>query len=756
MLKLTKVSLRNFMSYGNVPTILDLDKTQTVMIIGENRDIGEAGNSKNGVGKSSAIQGVIFGLYGKGIDKLKSDEFINFTNGKQLEVEVYFEISGKSYRVKRTRKPNAVELYLIEGDTETSLTRDSMKNTDDLISEIIGMPYEVFVGVYFMSPHKESFMAMSGPDQRSFIENVLSLDVLAKRAESLKLMRKEAQVESNTIKRELESATIQNEKIETQIQSLVASSATWESKQSEKKQHLESELERLKSIDFEGQEAKLEQLWDISSRLNEISDEMTQLIRSDVSARISQFVGVRSNVEQLQQQADAYYSDIEDAIKSVEDQLDELDLEGIEDSIEQLESVQVRITELTATRNSLTRDLTSLERELDTEAHKCEKLADQIEVLASGVCPFCSQSHVDKEKLASMEDQYNKMVEAVEALDKKVFDKNAQIDTVDTELTELNEIDLGKLSGLREDNKTATRLVDKLESLYEKKDQTNPYTSSIESALKSAGVSDVDELTATIEELGLRKETDSATKCKLEVDQLKLKETQATLKSELIFDSLGTLQSKKKEIGITESAISELQNEENPYTEQIKSTESLFVDIDKLVVDLEELEKIDKHIGYLIKLLTDSKSFVRKNILDQYIPFLNKKILEYTTKLDLPHIGTINSDLSVNLSYMGKDVSYYNTSRGERLRLDIAVTAAFKDLMKLLGKDCNMLMVDELFDGSLDSGGMYKSFNFVKERANHVWLISHRDELVARVDKQMKVIKQNGFTTIDWSEGGGA
>ena len=86
MLNLKTVSMRNFLPFGNVPTVIDLSKDQSLMIVGDNKDVGDQGISRNGVGKTSAIQAIVYALYGKGIDKLKSDEFINIVIKKNLSL----------------------------------------------------------------------------------------------------------------------------------------------------------------------------------------------------------------------------------------------------------------------------------------------------------------------------------------------------------------------------------------------------------------------------------------------------------------------------------------------------------------------------------------------------------------------------------------------------------------------------------------------------------------------------------------------
>ena len=113
--------------------------------------------------------------------------------------------------------------------------------------------------------------------------------------------------------------------------------------------------------------------------------------------------------------------------------------------------------------------------------------------------------------------------------------------------------------------------------------------------------------------------------------------------------------------------------------------------------------------------LTDNKSFVRKNLLDQYVPYINQRISHYTEQLDLPHRVVINNDLTVDMTYMTKSVSYGNMSNGERGRLNFSVSMAFRDLLSVSGHNFNLLGIDELLDNGIDQSGFHAIFKTLKD-----------------------------------------
>ena len=205
--KLKSITVSNFMSYGQKPQTFDLDQVGSRLILGENKDIGEAGKSRNGCGKTNIFNSILFCLFGKGIDhQLKADEYINLTNGKRMSVSLLLSVGNTDYQITRTRKPNSVTLEAIQGDTVTNLTHDSMANTDKHIVSLIGYDYDVFVMLFFMSPTKKSFMSMTGAEQRDMIEKILSLDVLVQRAEAIKEISKGFKDELLLAQRDLDHA----------------------------------------------------------------------------------------------------------------------------------------------------------------------------------------------------------------------------------------------------------------------------------------------------------------------------------------------------------------------------------------------------------------------------------------------------------------------------------------------------------------------------------------------------------------------
>ena len=192
--------------------------------------------------------------------------------------------------------------------------------------------------------------------------------------------------------------------------------------------------------------------------------------------------------------------------------------------------------------------------------------------------------------------------------------------------------------------------------------------------------------------------------------------------------------------------------ERDPYKDQVDElVNSAIQEIDWTVVN--ELVAYKEHQEFLLKLLTSKDSFIRKKIIEQNLAYLNNRLTYYLDKLGLPHQVQFLNDLSVEITQLGQDLDFDNLSRGERNRLILGLSFAFRDVWESLYQNINLLFIDELIDSGMDTAGVENSLAVIKrmgrDREKNVFLISHKDELVGRVNNVMKVVKENGFTSFE-------
>lgn len=218
----------------------------------------------------------------------------------------------------------------------------------------------------------------------------------------------------------------------------------------------------------------------------------------------------------------------------------------------------------------------------------------------------------------------------------------------------------------------------------------------------------------------------------------------------VFYDNLEQALNHKNTVDGLERDITIKEAETNPYAEQIQELRKTAVqEIDWNTVN--DLTKLKDHQEFLYKLLTNKDSFVRKRIIDQNLAFLNQRLTYYLDKIGLPHIVEFQNDLSVIITQLGQDLDFDNLSRGERNRLILSMSWAFRDVWENLYHSINLLFIDELVDSGMDASGVESSIAVLKrmtrERDKNVFLISHRDDLTSRVNHVLKVIKENGFTS---------
>ena len=218
----------------------------------------------------------------------------------------------------------------------------------------------------------------------------------------------------------------------------------------------------------------------------------------------------------------------------------------------------------------------------------------------------------------------------------------------------------------------------------------------------------------------------------------------------VIYDNLEQALNHKNTLSGFERDIEIKAGETNPYLEQIeelKHTAVQVIDYD----NLNEIIRIKDHQEFLHKLLTNKDSFIRKRIIDQNLAYLNQRLTYYLDKIGLPHTVEFQNDLTVIITQLGQDLDFDNLSRGERNRLILSLSWAFRDVWENLYQAINLLFIDELVDSGMDASGVESSIAVLKkmtrERNKNVFLISHRDDLTSRVNHVLKVIKENGFTS---------
>jgi DNA repair exonuclease SbcCD ATPase subunit len=162
-----KIRWKNLLSTGNVFTELDLCKTNTTLIVGE-----------NGAGKSTMLDALCFVLYGKPFRKVNKPQLLNTINKKDCIVEVEFNIGKNNYKVIRGLKPSVFEVY--QNGTMINQNAESKDYQEVLEKQILKLNHKSFCQVVVLgSASFVPFMQLTAAARREIIEDILDIQIFS-------------------------------------------------------------------------------------------------------------------------------------------------------------------------------------------------------------------------------------------------------------------------------------------------------------------------------------------------------------------------------------------------------------------------------------------------------------------------------------------------------------------------------------------------------------------------------------------------
>lgn len=290
MIKFHTLSLRNFMSYGNVEAVIDLSNPGSTLITGRNLDDTPDGSASNGTGKTVVINAITFALYDKPLSNINKDGLVNTINGKHMEVSIVFEIKNKFYKITRYRKMkvgpqgNYTKLWERIGDAnfepedEVTLVGGA---TNAYIEQQIGIPYELFVRIIVFSGGHVPFLNLPSKhptqaSQQSFIEELFDLKILTQKADVLKQQLKDNESEFTILQAQIDMAEKQKKRHDDQIRDTKVHLSTWnETRDGDIQDHVDM-LKRIEGVDLDQQK----QIYDILKEARTAEQELQSHLRS--------------------------------------------------------------------------------------------------------------------------------------------------------------------------------------------------------------------------------------------------------------------------------------------------------------------------------------------------------------------------------------------------------------------------------------------------------------------------------------------
>lgn len=682
MITLKNITLRNFLSIGQVTQAVDFDKKDITLILGENLDLGGDG-ARNGTGKTTLIQGLSYALFGQPINNIRKDNLVNRTNAKGMLVTLEFNVNGTDYKIERGRKPNVLKFYV--NDVQQKATEDQQgenKETQAAIERVLNMSPEMFKHIVVLNTYSEPFLALKNNEQREIIEQLLGITLLSEKAEVVKDLIRQSKDDIQQEEFRIKAVEEANKRVKEQIDAIKRRQTLWQRKHDEDLSSLATEYDELSKVDIDVELAAHKELavWNQQKKQQEAYDALI----------------ARQTAWMQKQDKD---------IKTLQDKMDELshidfvaELKAHNDLVVYNQQVQLK----TAYDNKID----SLRKEITKEGKNYDKLVQEVETLKEHKCYACGQDFHDDQHTTVL----NSKVELLNTSKSHLDDLKFQLDELVANPIVVGDKPVTHYKTEAEAVRQSTEIDNIKKQIDEKSSETNPF---------SEQLFDTPSVT-----LGKRPSTHYDT------------EAEAIEHRTKVSSLLSQIESKA--------------GETDPYQEQIAEMEAQALQEVKFDT-INEITKTMEHQKFLLDLLTSKDSFVRKKIIDQNLSYLNQRLTHYLDKIGLPHNVVFKNDLQVEITELGRELDFDNLSRGERNRLILGLSFAFRDVWENLYAPVNTLFIDELIDSGLDTMGVENSLAILKDmsrrRHKSIWLVSHREELAGRVPNVLKVVKENGFTS---------
>lgn len=734
MIKPLQVWWTNFFSYGNDETRINLNFSKPTLIIGKNLDATIEGQvDSNGSGKSVLINAIAYVMYDRTVGgKIKVDKLINNINKKNLLVGFSFErtvgSTTKYYFVERWRKnkargPDGIlikENTTNDYDTATDITQDSIVKANKQLEDIIGHSFDVFSRICLYSSSQPSFFSLpitstTTTNRSDIIEELFSLTDLSKDAEILK-----EEIKAN--KSDLNMAVSMNEQIigehtrhQDQLKLNVKEFDDWTISHDLKLRDVSSKIDHLSKVEFDGELILFKSIKDIQDKQNELNSERNSL----------------TTILKTAESNESKYNDFEnnkvDKLNDYTERFNELKDIPFEDHIKKIQNIKELEQQVSDFENMVVSDTTLLNLDLD----KIKKLEGEIEHLKDSKCPYCSQAY---------EESKIKLEEKSQILDDLCMNVSQKKIIIENNNTSI--LDIKKLI-----DKTKVGLLNsRVEWYMNNQNEFNSLSDKIEDLKKSTNPHKNDEIS--------KDDINSKIKCiDTKLDTLNKKyENYSNL---LTFKNEREMTMAEAELKNLKVQHTSLLQEVNPYKKILDRLNEVKLPEDRNE-EIQTLTDTLKHQDFLYKLLTDKNSFIRKALISKNLEYLNTRFQHYLKKIGLPHKVILNFDMSTTISEFNNEIDYENLSTGQKARINIALSFAFRDVLQKRHGKITFTILDECLDSGLGNIGVQMTVKMIKEVVKEegisMFVISHRDETTTMFDSKLEIEKNNKFSSIVHSD----
>tara|TARA_Y100000004_G_scaffold170007_1_gene204735 strand:- start:1097 stop:2806 length:1710 start_codon:yes stop_codon:yes gene_type:complete len=331
----------------------------------------------------------------------------------------------------------------------------------------------------------------------------------------------------------------------------------------------------------------------------------------------------------------------------------------------------------------------------------------------------------------------------LQKINEEIIKHQAKIENkpkVNKKITELNKLEAKIENNLVNHKKTL--------NFFEENDTCPVCTQNIPTELKNAKVKE-EENTITKLENGLKELMSEIVNVETELsdmDAVSKKIQDLNVEVAKINTSLESIKKHSDELS------NELLSSDEDNTEDLETKlENLKADLENAKVDLEKVEEEKKYVDVVREILSDRGA--RANIIKKYLPIMNQLINKYLQDMDFFISFILDEEFNETVKSRNRDKFIYNSfSEGEKMRIDLALLFTWRSIAKLKNStNTNLLILDEIFDSSLDGQGTEDFFKIVRTMPNeNIFIISHKgDILFDKFTNIVKFKKEHNFTQLE-------